>query len=183
MKTLNKISYEENKLRESMKLEYKELLIINIKYPAFFPLNEFTYINNFYKSLATKYYDYAVSKYYTEAVQRYETSDDPRKRFKYKPESITMDFKVTLLNDKFLSLYIEYKCCSQNKIITQARYSQTWSDNTIFTLNTLFRFDKRFKNYDKTNFYLTEENLVLYDESTEEFFILLEELKIRNINK
>ena len=103
-----------------MKLEFKELLHIDIRYPEFSPA--YKYINDFYRTFAEKYYDYAVNKHYPAAVKRYESSDDPRKRFKHKAESVTMNFTVTLMNDEFISVDID---------IGNRRLSQTWHGDVI----------------------------------------------------
>jgi|GEM_PF-4588162 hypothetical protein len=160
----------ENCIRETLKLEYKELLLINIKYPEIAGFDTF---NDFYKSYADGFYKYVSGEYFDEVKKRYEASDDPRKRFRYKTESAVMSYTVTLENDGFVSLYIDISF--NNKKI---RRSQTWHENIIFSLDTLFRRDKRFKSYNRANFYLTEDNLVLYNKSLEEFMIPLDKLKI-----
>ena len=163
---------KENRIRESLKLEYKELLLINIKYPEIASFDKF---NNFYKSFADGFYKYVTAEYFTEIVQRYESSDDKRKRFRYKAESVSMNYTVTLRSDDFISLYIDTSF--NNKII---RCSQTWHENIIYSLNTLFRRDKRFRSYDRADFYLTENELILYNKALEEVKIPLKELKIIN---
>lgn len=169
------ITYTENQIRESLKHEYKELLSINIKYPEFSGVNDF--INNFYKSLAEKLHDYAKTKYFDDVVHRYEISEDPRKRFKYKPESFCVNFKVTLLTDRFISLYTDYLFYSNNKLLKKERHSQTWSGNVLFSLNALFHRDKRFRKYGKSDFFLTDNCLVLYNLSNEDTRIPLTDLK------
>ena len=163
----------ENCIRETLKLEYKELLLINIKYPEIAGFDTF---NDFYKSYADGFYKYVSGEYFEEVKKRYESNDDPRKRFRYKAESVSMNYIVTLMNKEFLSLYVDTNL--NNKII---RCSQTWQGNIICPLNTIFRRDKRFKSYDKADFYLNENELTLYNKSLEELKIPLSELKIINI--
>ena len=115
---------EEIQIRETIKLEFKELLRIDIKYPEFLPADKFAFINAFYKSLAEKYHAYAVNTHFPEVVKRYELSDDPRKRFKYKAESITMNFTVTLTDDELISVEID---------VGHHRLSQAWKGDLIIT--------------------------------------------------
>lgn len=183
VKTLNEIMYKENHIREVLKHENKELVYINIKYPEFSPKTEFTYINNFYNLLAIKYYEHIKSKYFKDAIHRYETYDNPRKRFRYKADSICMNYKITLMNDRYLSLYLDNIVYVDNKPIKHKRYSQTWINNTLYTLNSLFCYDKRFKSYGESDFYISCDNLILYNHNIEEMSIPLNELKIKKYIK
>ena len=114
--------FDEIQIRETMKLEFKELLRIDIKYPEFSPAEKFMFINAFYKTLAEKYHDYAVNTHFPAAVKRYESSDDPRKRFKHKAEALTMNFTVTLTDDEFISVEID---------VGHHRLSQTWKGDLL----------------------------------------------------
>lgn len=176
--------YKENHIREILKHENKELVYINIKYPEFNPKTEFTYINNFYNSLVIKYYEHIKSKYFKDAVNRYETNDNPRKRFRYKADSVCINYKVTAASDRFLSLYFDNIVCVDNKPIKHYRYSQTWINNTLYTLDSLFRYDKRFKSYGKSDFYIARDNLILFKHniaeiSIEETCLPLNDLKFK----
>jgi hypothetical protein len=162
------IKAEERLLTYEVKHEpdNKEILKINIRYPFFGETSDIIKkINGFYADINNNLTEYLHKDYAKESIERYEKNEDPRKKARYKIETVTSNYKIGLSTDEILSLYIEYVFSMEGHPVRRKRFAQTW-DLATGDIMKLFLFrDKNKKHprvptgFSRHNFYISPKGI------------------------
>ena len=106
-------------------------------------------INSFYSELSHSVYEYAKNKLLCDIKSEYENSDDPRKRFSFRPYSYRLSCDASEENEECISVMCKLFFTRKGKILYEKHFAHIWCKRTGKLVSTRGFSEKKHKKHKK----------------------------------
>lgn len=83
-------------------------------------------IGAFYEKLARKFADWANCNFKTYADRCYESDPSPRKKYRYRPLSLTYNTSAEIINELYLAVEIDITLTKDGKLVGRKKLHHLW---------------------------------------------------------